>query len=236
VNVPAADQGAEAPEAKRTGDLGSEVVRGLRASLPLVLGNTAWGAAFGAAAVSVLPVGGATTMSAISFSGVAQAAALGMLTQPLAGVFLTSLLLSLRFIPMSIALLALLPGLTRWRRALVASCLADFSFALLAAGRVRSAAGLVGVWLGVYSAFVIGTAAGELAAPLLPASLRAASDGWIAVIFAVLLVEACTGRRQVGVAVCSAAGVGAAMLAVPGSLALPAAAILASAVGVVVRR
>jgi hypothetical protein len=73
-------------------------------------------------------------------------------------------------------------------------------------------------------------------APTLPEGLRAASDGWIAVIFAVLAVEACSGHRQVGVALCAAAGVGAAMLVMPGSLALPAAAILASAVGVVVRR
>ena len=111
----------------------------------------------------------------------------------------------------------------------------DTSFAVLAAGCVRSAAGFIGVWLGIYSAFVIGTAAGELAAPLLPASLRAASDGWIAVIFAVLVVEACTDRRQFGVALGAAAGVGTAMLAVPASLALPAAPILASVVGVVVR-
>ena len=232
-----ADQSADAPEERRAGDLRNEVVRGLRAALPVLPGNAAWGAAFGAAAVSVrLPVGGGITMSAIAFSGVAQAASLGMLTQPLAAVFLTSLLLSLRFVPMSLALLALLPGMARWRRALTACCLVDTSFAVLAAGRVRSAADFIGVWLGIYSAYVIGTAAGELAAPLLPASLRAVSDGWIAVIFAVLVVEACTDRRQVAVALGAAAGVGTAMLAVPGSLALPAAAILASVVGVVVRR
>src|SRR5215472_5811519 len=169
LNIPVADQGAGTPEEKHAGDLRSEVARGLRAAVPLMPGHAVWGAAFGAAAVSVLlPVGGATTMSAIVFSGVAQAAAQGMLTQPLAAIFLTSLLLSLRFVPMSLALLALLPGMARWSRALIACCLVDSSLAVLAARRVQSARGFVGVWLGIYSAFAIGTAAGELAATVLP--------------------------------------------------------------------
>jgi predicted branched-subunit amino acid permease len=208
------------------------------AALPLVPGTLAWGAAFGAAASAVrLPAGGALAMSAIAWSGTAQLAAVTMLTQPLAVVFLSSLLLSLRFVPMSLALANLLPGTPRWLRVLSACCLGDASFALLAAGPARSARVVIGSWLPQYGAWIAGTAAGVLAAPLLPARLLEASDGLVAVIFAVLAVEAArAGRRETAVAVAAGAGVGAAMLVVPGSVALPVGAILASALGAVLRR
>jgi predicted branched-subunit amino acid permease len=208
------------------------------AALPLVPGTLAWGVAFGAAAAGAgLLAPAAVAMSVAAWSGTAQLAALTMLAQPLAFVFLTSLLLSLRFVPMSLALTSLLPGTPRWRRVLAACCMADASFALLAAGRARSAAAMVGTWLAQYPAWVAGTAAGVLAAPLLPARLLEASDGLVAVIFAVLAVEAATaGRREASVAVTASAGVAAAMLVLPGPVALPLAAVLAGAVGSVVRR
>jgi predicted branched-subunit amino acid permease len=176
-------------------------------------------------------------MSVVAWSGTAQLAAVAMLAQPLAFVFLSSLLLSLRFVPMSLALSGLLPDASRWRRVLAACCLADASFALLAAGRVRSLGAVVGTWLAQYAAWVAGTTVGVLAAPLLPSRLLDASDGLIAVIFAVLAVDAASaGRREAAVAVGGAAGVVAAMLVVPGSVALPAVAILAAAFGAGVRR
>jgi len=113
----------------------------------------------------------------------------------------------------------------------------DASFALLASGRVRTVAAFIGTWLAQYPAWVAGTAVGVLAAPLLPARLLEASDGLIAVIFAVLAVEAAAaGRRETAVAVTAGAGVAVAMLAVPGSIALPVAAVLAGALGTAVRR
>jgi predicted branched-subunit amino acid permease len=155
-----------------------------------------------------------------------------LLAEPLAVVFLSSLLLSLRFLPMSLALTGLLPGAPRWRRVVAACCMVDASFALLASGRVRTVAAFIGTWLAQYPAWVAGTAVGVLAAPLLPARLLEASDGLIAVIFAVLAVEAAAaGRRETAVAVAAGAGVAVAMLAVPGSIALPVAAILAGALG-----
>lgn len=208
------------------------------AALPLVPGTLAWAVAFGAAAAGAgLRAPAAVGMSAVAWSGTAQLAALTMLAQPLAAVFLTSLLLSLRFVPMSLALTGLLPGTPRWRRVLAGCCMADASFALLAAGRARSAAAMVGTWLAQYPTWVAGTAAGVLAAPLLPARLLEASDGLVAVIFAVLAVDAAAaGRREAAVAVAAAAGVGAAMLVLPGSVALPLAAVLAGVAGTLVRR
>src|SRR5437879_11944107 len=123
----------------------------MTAMLPLVPGNLAWAAAFGAAATGVgLSVGAATTMSAVAFSGTAQLAALAQLKQPLVVVFLTSLLVSSRFVPMTLALPGLLPDAPRWRRVLAACWVVDASFALVAAGRVRSVAALFGTFLAGY--------------------------------------------------------------------------------------
>lgn len=216
----------------------AELWVGVVAALPLVPGTLAWGVAFGAAASAVrLPAGDALAMSAIAWSGTAQLAAVTMLAQPLAVVFLSSLLLSLRFVPMSLALSGLLPGTPRWRRVLAACCLADAGFALLATGRSRTATAVVGTWLPQYASWVVGTAVGLVAAPLMPPRLLEASDGLVAVIFAVLAVEAArAGRRETAVAVAAAAGVGAAMLVLPGSAALPVAALAVGALGAVLRR
>jgi len=208
------------------------------AALPLVPGTLAWAMAFGAAATAAgLGHGWAVAMSVVAWSGTAQLAAVTMVAQPVLLVFLSSLLLSLRFVPMSLALSGLLPGTPRWRRVLAACFLADASFALLAAGRTRTVAAVFGTWLAQYPAWVVGTAVGALAAPLLPGRVLEASDGLIAVIFAVLAVEAAlAGRREAAVAVVAGAGVAAAMLVVPGAVALPAAAMLAGALGAGIRR
>src|SRR5438309_9027645 len=135
--------------------------------LPIVPGNVAWAAAFGGAATTAgLSIGSATAMSAIAFSGTAQLAALGVLRQPLPIVFLTALLVSLRFVPMTLALPGLLPRAPRWRRVLAACWLVDASFALVAAGRVRSAAALFGTFVAGYVSWVVGTVGAAALAPL----------------------------------------------------------------------
>ncbi|HXM55426.1 MAG TPA: AzlC family ABC transporter permease [Candidatus Dormibacteraeota bacterium] len=215
-----------------------ELRTGVVAALPLVPGTIAWGIAFGAAAAGAgLQAGGAVAMSVVAWSGTAQLAAVTMLAQPLAFVFVSSLLLSLRFMPMSVALAGLLPGRPRWQRILAGCCMADASFALLAAGRFRTPAAMVGTWLPQYFSWVAGTAIGVLAAPLLPARLLEASDGLVAVIFVVLAVEtAATGRWQTAIAILAAAAAAAAALLLPSSVALLATAILVSALAAVVQR
>ena len=215
----------------------AELASGVAATVPLLPGILAWGTAFGAAAAAVgLRPGGAVTMSALAWSGTAQAAALGLPQGPLAAIFLSSVMVSLRFVPMGLALAGLLPAAGRWRRVLLACCLADATFALVAARRVSTQAGIVGTWLAQYPVWVVGTAVGALGAPLLPARLLTASEGLVAVIFAVLVVELCTDRRLAGVAALAATGTVAVMLALPETLALPVAAVLASVVGMAIRR
>ncbi len=210
---------------------------GVAVSLPVVPGNVAWGLAFGAAATAAgLRLTGAVAMSAVAFSGTAQLAAISLLHQPLPALFLTSLMVSVRFLPMSVALTGMLRAAPRWQRLLAACCIADATFALAAATDTRSPWFVAGTWLTTYPSWVAGTAAGMLVAPLLPAQLLAASDGMVAVIFAVLAVEVCLSRRQAAVAVMTAAGVGAAMLVMPGYAALPVMATLAAMLGLVVPR
>jgi predicted branched-subunit amino acid permease len=134
---------------------------------------------------------------------------MGVLTlmgNPLPVVFATSLLLSLRFVPMSLSLGRLLDEPSRWRRALAGCLLADASFALLARlGQARPAY-LLGTWVIQWGAWILGTALGTLASPLVPAGvLASASDALVAAIFGVLAVEACADRRQALVAVAAGA-------------------------------
>jgi predicted branched-subunit amino acid permease len=187
-------------------------VRGMVATLPVLPPTLLWGAAFGAGASSRgLAPAGSIVMSAVAWSGTAQMAALSLLRQPLPVIFATSLLLSLRFVPMSLSLGVLLREPTRWRRALVGCLVADASFALLARSGGAAPGYLVGTWLTQWTTWLLGTALGTLLTPLIPAStLASASDALVAAIFAVLAVEACADRRQALVAVAGGAAVAAA--------------------------
>jgi len=172
-------------------------------SLPLLPPTLLWGVAFGAAAASKgLEPAGSLAMSGVAWSGTAQMAVLTLLRAPLPVIFTTSLLLSLRFVPMSLALGPLLEESSRWRRALSGCLLGDASFALLARlGRARPAY-LLGTWVTQWAVWLGGTALGTLATPVLPAGdLATASDALVAAIFSVLAVEACADRRQALLAV-----------------------------------
>ena len=192
-----------------------------------------WAAAFGAAAM-LTGVGGAgaLAMSAIVWSGAAQMAAIGAVGQPLLVVFATCLLLSLRFVPMSLVVAARLGGRPRWRRVVAACMVADTSVGMLTARpRVDAATYLAGQWVSQYATWVAGTAAGVVAARFLPAQLTALTDGLIGAIFAILAVQACDDRRGTLVAVGALVAVAALVWFLPSSLALLAGACGAAALG-----
>ena len=193
------------------------------AALPLVPPTLLWGAAFGAAASSKgLGPAASVAMSGIAWSGTAQMAVLTLLQGPLPVIFVTSLVLSLRFVPMSLALGALLDESSRWRRALASCLLVDASFALISrVGRARLGRArpgyLLGAWVTQWAAWLGGTALGTLTTPALPpGGLAAASDALVAAIFSVLAIEACADRRQALVA----AAAGAAAVGVTWGLAV----------------
>ena len=104
-------------------------------SLTVVPGNIAWGLAFGAAAGAAgIPAATSALFSAVAFSGTAQMATLGLLHGPLVAIFGTSLLVSLRFVPMTLYLAVEMAAQPRWRRALAAATMADASFAVHRSG------------------------------------------------------------------------------------------------------
>jgi predicted branched-subunit amino acid permease len=156
-------------------------------SLPFLPSGLLWGAIFGAAAVDAgLPGGLAVLMSAIVYSGTAQLAVLKILDQPVLVVFLTSLLLSLRFVPMALSLGPRL-RLPRWRRALVAPAIVDAAFAR--AGDTGLGRYLAGTMLCGYLDWVAGTVAGVMLGPFVPRSWSGLAEGVVVVVFIVLTAE-----------------------------------------------
>jgi predicted branched-subunit amino acid permease len=186
---------------------GSTLRRGAVDSLPFLAGTLAWGAAFGAAAVLAgFGQVAAVAMSAVSFSGTAQLAVVKILALPLLSIFATSLLLSLRFIPMTLTLNHQL-ALPRWRRVLVLATVVDASFFL--AVRRRSEGGLasylLGSWIAQYATWNTGTVLGAALGSVVPGGWTHTLEGFTAVIFVVLAAEACTSRRLALAAVSGAA-------------------------------
>ena len=189
-----------------------------------------WGIAFGAAASTVgFDAVYATFMSAAVWSGTAQMPALGILSQPLFTLFGTSLVVSLRFVPMSLSFGAVLHDRSRLQRALAASMLADASFALVAQVRTNRTAFLAGTWLIFYSSWVFGTLAGALVGPLVPGRFLSLSDALIAAIFAFLTLEMCSNRRLALAAIAAALVAVALGFVVPTGVAILIAAFLTSA-------
>lgn len=164
--------------------------------LPFFPSTLVWGVIFGAAAsVSGIPGWCTTLMSAIVFSGTAQLAILKVLHSGLLGIFVTSLLVSLRFVPM---VLAIGPRLAAGRlgRALAVIGIVDAGFAL--SMRRPAGPGLAAYVLGTsanaYLAWMVGTAAGVMLGPVIPHGWTAVTDGVIVVLFITLTVELCETR------------------------------------------
>jgi branched chain amino acid efflux pump len=203
--------------------------RGVLDTLPLLPANLLWGAAYGSAAASVgLSPQAAVAMSAVAWSGTAQMAALGVLSQPVAASFMASLLVSLRFIPMTLTLGVWLADRPRWQRAILGCLVADASFALLARLRDGQGTYLVATWVSLYATWVLGTLVGAVSEHLLPRAIVASSDAVVAAIFAALTVEVVDDRRA-GLSAIMAACLAAAGLAVlPISVAMLFAAVAAS--------
>jgi predicted branched-subunit amino acid permease len=199
-------------------------------SLPLLPAYGLWALIFGAAAtVSGFSAFQAIVMSVVVFSGTAQLAALKIANLPLATIFLTSVLLSLRFLPMTLALNQRLDR-PRWQRALLAWMLVDGTFALATRRRATNVgltSYLAGAFAAAYGTWMTGTIVGALAGPLVPHAWASATDALVVVIFVVLTAELCTSWRI------GAAAIGGGMAALLLSRVMPAgAAMLVAAVAV----
>jgi predicted branched-subunit amino acid permease len=224
------------PTEARLAPLASPLRQGFLESFPFLGGTLAWGAVFGAAAVLAgLGQVAAIVMSAIVWSGTAQLAVVKILALPLGSIFATSLLLSLRFVPMVLGVNHLL-ALPRWKRVLISCTIVDASF-FLAVRRRWDQGGLgpylIGAWVAQYGTWVLGTVAGANFGTVVPTGWLHTVEGFTVVIFVVLAAEICTTGRMtaaallgaaIGLLLARVAPVGIAMVVaalVAGALAMP---------------
>ena len=207
---------------------------GLREVAPFLPPIAVWGAAFGAGAAGIhLPAVAATLMSAVVWSGTSQMAALPLLHGALVNLFAISLLVSLRFVPMTLSVTHQLGPLPAWRRGLLAGLVADAGFAAFLAARRRGPRFLIGTWLGQYVAWLAGTVAGLLAASALPPALTRATAAMVPILFAVMAVQAARAGRAALVTAIAAGllAVGAAQIMASGTAIALAAVLVAIAAG-----
>jgi predicted branched-subunit amino acid permease len=215
------------------------VVVGCIDALPFGPSVLALGAIFGA---STGPAGigplAAVLMSALVFSGAGQFAALPLWPQGGPVVLLSTLALSLRFMLITTSLAPLLVGRPRWLRMALAYAVTDENYALAVTrtGGKLEPPYLVGSWVVLYGAWLVGTILGVLLGAQVP-------PGWVdplrtvfPLVFLVLTILLCTSVRLALVAGLAAA------LSVAGALVLPngwnviVAGLLASLIGLASER
>jgi predicted branched-subunit amino acid permease len=157
---------------------------GLRASFPVVVGYLPIAFSFGLMShEGGLPLWAAALMSMIVYTGAGQFAALSMLGMGTPGleIVMAVLFMNLRHVVMNLALLPKLAaqGLRfgLGLRALVSLGVTDETFAVAlfsGKGEVLTPAGMLGLNLGAWASWWIGSVAGAWAAGLVPKSLNAA--------------------------------------------------------------
>lgn len=190
------------------------LIGGVRAGLPILPLAIAFGGTFGLAAREAgVDVVAAVGMSALTFAGSAQFAAVGVLAAggaPFIGV-LAGLLATIRYIPMGIAISGHARG-EAWRRFLGAQTMIDESWALAHTDRRFSWGRMEGAGLMFWAGWVSGTAAGAIAGPLFGDLNRLGLDGGLAAIFLALAVGQIRTRAMLAAA---AIGVGIALATTP---------------------
>jgi 4-azaleucine resistance transporter AzlC len=181
----------------------SSVRAGVRAALPLSIAALAFGLSFGVLARSAgLTAEAAIAMSATTFAGAAQFAAVSVLAAGGGAVaaIAAAALLNARYAPMSLAVAPGLPGRPA-TRLLTAQLIVDESWALAVRGPGRFDAGvLVGAGLTLYPAWVGGTAIGALGGDVLGDPERLGLDAAFPALFLALLLPLAGTRRAIAAA------------------------------------
>jgi predicted branched-subunit amino acid permease len=171
---------------------------GLIDALPFAPSVSALGAIFGAstATVGLSPLG-AVVMSAIVWSGAGQFAALPLWPRGGTVVILSTLALSLRFALITTSIAPLLARRSIWLRLALAYTVTDENYALAMTRRkgVLEPGYLVGSWLVLYFAWLIGTLVGVLVGAQVPAEWVGPLEQVFPLVFLVLTVLLCTSVR-----------------------------------------
>ena len=157
-----------------------------------------FGAAFGVlAGAEILGAGAAILMSATTFAGAAQFAAISVLEDggTIAAAVAAAVLLNLRYLAISIAVAPDFQG-SRQRRLLESQMIVDESWAVSQVGRGRIDRKLmIGAGLLLFPFWVGGTALGALAGDVLGDPARLGFDGALPALFLALLVTLLVDRR-----------------------------------------
>jgi len=183
------------------------VHRGLRTSAPLLPAVLAFGVSFGvlarAAHVGVLA---ATVMSATTFAGSSQVAAVSVLGAGggVVSAIVAALLLNARYAPIGISVSRAFHGGFA-RRLVEAQLVVDESWALSGGGGPRVDRGvLLGVGAALWVCWTGGTAVGAFAGGVIDPKAFGL-DGAFAALFLALLLGQIRSRRAIAAAVCGAA-------------------------------
>lgn len=182
--------------------------RGIRAAAPLLPAVLVFGASFGVlargAGVGFLP---ATVMSATTFAGSSQVAAVSVLGAGggVVSAIVAALLLNARYAPIGISVARAFHG-NPLRRLVESQLVVDESWALSGAGGPSLDRGvLLGIGLALWVCWTGGTAAGAAAGGAIGSPSTFGLDGAFAALFLALLLGQLRGRRAVAAAVAGAA-------------------------------
>jgi 4-azaleucine resistance transporter AzlC len=208
------------------------MLRGLRVAATLLPAAFALGASFGVLARSShFGAAAAVVMSATTFAGSAQVASVSVLGAGggIAAAVAAALLLNVRYAPIGITVAHAFRG-RRTRRFAEAQLVVDESWALAGGGTPRfDRRVMLGVGIGLWFAWVGGTAVGALLGGVVSDPSAFGLDGAFAALFFALLVAQVRSRRALAAAVG-----GAAIAAILTPLTPPGVPIIAATAAVVV--
>jgi 4-azaleucine resistance transporter AzlC len=224
-------------QATKAGDLR----RGAWASTPLLPGIVVFGLLYGVLARQVgFSPWEAWAMSLIVHAGSAQFVALGMWdTAGAAAIILTTLIINLRHLLMGASVAPHLQGLSPPWKALLALWMSDESYALSIAAFERGQGGrwfFLGANISTYLAWTTSGLLGALLGTAIPDPGRYGLDLIFPLAFLGLLVTFLRDRTSVGVALAAGGLALAGALVLPGAWYVIVAALLGSAVGLILDR
>jgi 4-azaleucine resistance transporter AzlC len=182
--------------------------KGARVAAPLLPAAFALGASFGVLARTAhLDALAAVVMSATTFAGSAQVAAVSVLGAGggVAAAVVAALLLNARYVPIGITVAQSFRGHVL-KRLGESQLVVDESWALSGGGTPRfDRRVLLGVGLTLYIAWVGGTAVGALLGQAIGDTSKFGLDGAFAAVFVALLAAQLTDRRRIAAAAVGAA-------------------------------
>jgi 4-azaleucine resistance transporter AzlC len=227
------------------GRVSTHYLQGARDALPVVLGYTAIGLAFGVVAQTAgMTVPEVLLMSLILYAGSAQFVAVGLISSgaPASAIILTIFLVNVRHLLYSTALSPHVRKLKSWQNALIGAELTDETFAVatgcLNGGREPSAPWLLGINNTSHATWLTCTTLGALLGSRVSDTRALGLDFALASMFAALLVLQMVNRPRLRAALVAAtAGALTGLLGIafmPASWAVIAATLVAATLGVIV--